>query len=109
MATCTLKAKESSPDPGDQVTQSRTPLYPVSKATKDLIFFLEQEPPPGVQPIRTATVSTVSLTLMTKSAKSGNWLQCGISKINYAQMLQDLCGRRAGIASAPGTPLVLSV
>jgi len=106
------EGSESSPDPGDQATQSRARPYPVSKATKDLISFLEEGPPPDVQPTRTATVSTVSLTPTTKSAKSGNRLQRMISKLNLSKedrMLQDSRGRRVGSASAPGTPLVSSV
>ena len=106
------EGSESSPDPGDQATQRRARPYPVSKATKDLISFLEQGPPPDVQPTRTATVSAVSLTPTTKSAKSGNRLQRMISKLNLSKddrMLQDSRGRRIGSASAPGTPLVSSV
>jgi hypothetical protein len=106
------EGSESSPDPSDQATQGRAPPYPVSKATKDLISFLEEGPPPDVQPTRTATVSTVSLTPTTKSAKSGNRLQRMISKLNLSKddrMLQDSRGRRGGTASAPLTPLVSSV
>lgn len=106
------EGSESSPDPGDQATQGRALPYPVSKATKDLISFLEEGPPPDVQPTRTATVSTVSLTPTTKSAKSGNRLQRMISKLNLSKddrMLQDSRGRRVGTASAPSTPLVASV
>lgn len=101
------EGSESSPDLGDQATKGRAPPYPVSKATKDLISFLEEGPPPDVQPTRTATVSAVSLTSTTKSAKSGNRLQRMISKLNLSKddrMLQDSRGR-----SAPTTPLVSSV
>ncbi|KAF8505727.1 hypothetical protein F5888DRAFT_464683 [Russula emetica] len=106
------EGSESSPDPGDQATQARARPYPVSKATKDLISFLEEGPPPDIQPTRTATVSTVSLTPTTKSAKSGNRLQRMISKLNLSKddrVLQDSRGRRVGSASAPTTPLVSSV
>jgi len=106
------EGSESSPDPVDQATGGRTPLYPVSKATKDLISFLEEGPPPSIQPARTATVSSVSLTPTTKSAKSGNRLQRMISKLNLSKddrVLQDPRGRGAGSASAPTTPLVSSV
>jgi hypothetical protein len=106
------EGSESSPDRGDQVTQGRAPPYPVSKATKDLISFLEAGPPPDVQPTRTAAVSSVSLTPTTKSAKSGNRLQRMISKLNLSKddrMVQDSHGRRVGSASAPQTPLVSSV
>jgi hypothetical protein len=106
------EGSESSPDLGDQVTQGRAPLYPVSKATKDLISFLEEGPPPDVQPARTATMSTVSLTPTTKSAKSGNRLQRMISKLNLSKddrMLQDSQRDRVASASAPVTPLVSSV
>jgi len=48
--------RSSSPDPGDKATQGRTPLYPVSKATRDLISFLEEGPPPEIQPAAAATV-----------------------------------------------------
>lgn len=105
------EGSESSPDPSDQATQGRTPPYPVSKATKDLISFLE-EGPPDIQPARTATVSNVSLTPTTKSAKSGNRLQRMISKLNLSKddrMLQDSRGRGVGSASAPSTPVVSSV
>lgn len=106
------EGSESSPDAGDQAKQGRARPYPVSNATKDLISFLEAGPPPDVQPTRTATVSTVSLTPTTKSAKSGNRLQRMISKLNLSKddrMIQDSRGRRVGTASAPQTPLVSSV
>lgn len=106
------EGSESSPDLGDQATQGRAPPYPVSKATKDLISFLEEGPPPDVQPARTATVSTVSLTPTTKSAKSGNRLQRMISKLNLSKddrVVQDPRVRGVGSASAPATPLVSSV
>ena len=106
------EGSESGPDPGDQASKGRTPPYPVSKATKDLISFLEEGPPPDIQPTRTATVSAVSLTSTTKSTKSGNRLQRMISKLNLSKddrMLQDSRGRRVGTASAPATPLVSSV
>jgi hypothetical protein len=106
------EGSEPSPDAGDQATKGRTLPYPVSKATKDLISFLEEGPPPDVQPARTATVSAVSLTSTTKSAKSGNRLQRMISKLNLSKddrMLQDSRGRKVGSASAPTTPLVSSV
>ena len=106
------EGSESGPDLGDQTTKGRTPPYPVSKATKDLISFLEEGPPPDIQPARTATVSAVSLTPTTKSAKSGNRLQRMISKLNLSKddrILQDSRGRRVGTASAPTTPLVSSV
>jgi hypothetical protein len=102
----------SSPDLGDQVTNGRSRPYPVSKATKDLISFLEEGPPSNIQPTRTATVSAVSLTPTTKSAKSGNRLQRMISKLNLSKddrMLQDSRGRGVGTTSAPTTPLVASV
>ena len=103
------EGSESSPDPGDQAIRGRAPPYPVSKATKDLISFLEEGPPPDIQPARTAAVSSVSLTPTTKSAKSGNRLQRMISKLNLSKddrMLQD---GRGSSASAPTTPLVSSV
>jgi hypothetical protein len=107
------EGSESSPDPGDQPTQGRVPLYPVSKATKDLISFLEEGPPPEVQPARLATVSTVSLTPTTKSAKSGSRLQRMISKLSLSKedrIFQDTQrARGVGSASAPSTPLVASV
>jgi hypothetical protein len=106
------EGSESSPDIGDQATKGRSPPYPVSKVTKDLISFLEEGPPREIQPTRTATVSAVSLTPTTKSAKSGNRLQRMISKLNLSKddrLLQDSRGRRIGTASAPTTPLVGSV
>jgi hypothetical protein len=103
------EGSESSPDPGDQGTQGRAPLYPVSKATKDFISFLEEGPPPDIQPARPAAVSSVSLTPTTKSAKSGSRLQRMISKLNLSRddrMLQDSQrGRGIGSTSAPSTPL----
>jgi hypothetical protein len=104
---------ESSPDPGDQPTQGRVPLYPVSKATKDFISFLEEGPPPEIQPARPATVSSVSLTPTTKSAKSGSRLQRMISKLSLSKedrTFQDIQrGRGVGSASAPSTPIVSSM
>ncbi|KAH9965988.1 hypothetical protein BC827DRAFT_1265066 [Russula dissimulans] len=98
---------ESSPDPGDQATQGRTPLYPVSKATRDLISFLEEGPPPEIQPASAATVSSVSLTPTTKSAKSSR-LQRMMSKLSLSK--EDVQRSRAiGSASAPSTPLGSSV
>lgn len=106
------EGSESSPDAGDQATQARARPYPVSKATKDLISFLEAGPPPDVQPAHTATVSSVSLTPTTKSAKSLSRLQRMISKLNLSKddrMLQDSRGRRVDPASAPVTPVVSTV
>jgi hypothetical protein len=107
------EGSESGPDPGDQPTQGRVPLYPVSKATKDLISFLEEGPPPEIQPARPATVSLVSLTPTTKSAKSGNRLQRMISKLSLSKEdrgFQDMQrGRGVGSSSAPSTPLVTSL
>jgi hypothetical protein len=104
---------ESSPDPGDQPTQGRVPLYPVSKATKDFISFLEEGPPPEIQPARHATVSSVSLTPTTKSAKSGSRLQRMISKLSLSKedrTFQDIQrGRGVGSASAPSTPIASSL
>jgi hypothetical protein len=106
------EGSESSPDTGDQATQGRAPPYPVSKATKDLISFLEDGPPSEIQPARTAAVSSVSLTPTTKSVKSGNRLQRMISKLNLSKddrMLQDSRVRRGDSVSAPATPLRPSV
>jgi hypothetical protein len=101
------EGSESSPDVGDQPTQGRPRLYPVSKVTKDLISFLEEGPPPQVQPVRPASVSTVSLTPTTKSAKSGSRLQRMMSKLSLSRedrMLQDSQHvRGVGIMSAPST------
>ncbi|KAI9507028.1 hypothetical protein F5148DRAFT_1208967 [Russula earlei] len=107
------EGSESNPDPGDKaIAQARVPLYPVSKATKDLISFLEEGPPPEVQPARAATVSTVSLTPTTKSVKSSR-LQRMMSKLSLSKedrVVQDVQrGRGVGSASAPSTPLVSSV
>ena len=103
---------ESSPDSIDQAMQGRVPLYPVSKVTKDLISFLEEGPPPEVQPARPATVSSVSLTPTTKSPKSGSRLQRMISKLNLSKEdrtpQEAQRGRGGGTASAPSTPLVRS-
>lgn len=103
---------QSSPDPGDQPTQGRAPLYPVSKVTKDLISFLEDGPPPEIQPARLATSSTVSLTPTTKSTKSSR-LQRMISMLTLSKeerMSQDTHrGRGVGSTSAPSTPLVSSM
>ena len=105
------EGSQSSPDPGDQSTQGRAPLYPVSKVTKDLISFLE-EGPPDIQPARPATASTVSLTPTTKSAKSSR-LQRMISKLSLSKedrMSQDTQrGRGVGSTSAPSSPLVASM
>ncbi|KAI0304149.1 hypothetical protein BC826DRAFT_981762 [Russula brevipes] len=102
------EGSESSPDPGDRATPGRVRPYPVSKATRDLISFLEEGPPPEVQPARPATISTVSLTPTTKSGKSGSRLQRMISKLNLSKedrTLQDpQRGRGIGITSAPSTP-----
>ncbi|KAI0307207.1 hypothetical protein B0F90DRAFT_1686276 [Multifurca ochricompacta] len=107
------EGSESSPDPGDQTSQGRVRLYPVSKAANDLISFLEEGPPPEIQPVRTATVSTVSLTPTTKSAKSGSRLQRMISKLNLTKedrAPQDSQrSRGVGIGSAPSTPSVSSL
>ena len=112
---------QSSPDPGDQSTQGRAPLYPVSKVTKDLISFLEEGPPPEIQPARPATASTVSLTPTTKSASltpptksaKSSRLQRMISKLSLSKedrWSQDtLRGRGVGSSSAPSTPLVSSM
>jgi hypothetical protein len=103
------EGSESSPDLGDQVTRGRAPLYPVSKATKDFISFLEEGPPPDIQPARPAAVSSVSLTPTTKSAKGGSRLQRMMSKLNLSKddrTLQDSQrGRGIGSTSAPSTPL----
>ena len=103
---------ESSPDPSDQGTRGRAPLYPVSKATKDFISFLEEGPPPDVQPTRPAAVSTVSLTPTTKSSKGGSRLQRMISKLNLSKEdrgFQDSQRSRGiGSASAPSTPSMRS-
>jgi len=103
---------QSSPDPGDQPTQGRVPLYPVSKVTKDLISFLEEGPPPEIQPARPATTSTVSLTPTTKSTKSSR-LQRMISMLTLSKedrMSQDTHRARGiGSTSAPSTPLVSSM
>ena len=102
----------SSPDPSDQGTRGRAPLYPVSKATKDFISFLEEGPPPDVQPTRHAAVSTVSLTPTTKSSKGGSRLQRMISKLNLSKedrVFQDSQRSRGiGSTSAPSTPSVRS-
>jgi hypothetical protein len=107
------EGSESSPDLGDQVTQGRAPLYPVSKATKDFISFLEEGPPPDIQPSRPAAMSSVSLTPTTKSAKGGSRLQRMISKLNLSKedrMFNDSPrGRGVGSTSAPSTPLVSSM
>jgi hypothetical protein len=101
------EGSESSPDVGDQPTKGRPRLYPVSKVTKDLISFLEEGPPPQVQPVRPASVSTVSLTPTTKSAKSGSRLQRMMSKLSLSRedrMLQDSQRvRGVGVMSAPST------
>ena len=106
------EGSQSSPDPGDQPTQGRAPLYPVSKVTKDLISFLEQGPPPETLPPRPGTASTVSLTPTTKSTKSSR-LQRMISKLSLSKedrWSQDtLRGRGVGSTSAPSTPLVASM
>ncbi|KAI0004969.1 hypothetical protein BJV74DRAFT_316414 [Russula compacta] len=101
---------ESSPDSIDQAMQGRVPLYPVSKVTKDLISFLEEGPPPEVQPARPAAVSSVSLTPTTKSAKSGSRLQRMISKLNLSKedRTPQEAQRGRGSASAPSTPSVRS-
>jgi hypothetical protein len=91
---------ESNPD---QTAQGRGRLYPVSKATNDLISFLEDGPPPELQPVRSATESANSLTPTTKSAKSGNRLQRMISKFNLSQDASR--GRGIGVRSAPSTPV----
>ncbi len=96
---------ESNPDQTAQGRGGR--LYPVSKATNDLISFLEDGPPPEIQPVRSATVSSISLAPTTKSAKSGSRLQRMISKFNLAKEgFQDSArGRGIGITSAPSTPV----
>ncbi|KAH8999158.1 hypothetical protein EDB92DRAFT_935755 [Lactarius akahatsu] len=95
---------ESNPD---QTAQGRGRLYPVSKATHDLISFLEDGPPPEVQPVRSATVSSTSLAPTTKSAKSGSRLQRMISKFSIARegFQESARGRGVGITSAPSTPV----
>ncbi|KAI9466969.1 hypothetical protein BJY52DRAFT_1235607 [Lactarius psammicola] len=98
---------ESNLDPTDQTAPGRGRLYPVSKATNDLISFLEDGPPPEIQPVRSATVSTISLAPTTKSAKSGSRLQRMISKFNLTKEgFQDSSrGRGIGVTSAPSTPV----
>lgn len=97
---------ESSPDPFDQ-SKGRGRLYPVSKATNDLISFLEDGPPPDIQPVRNATVSAISLAPTTKSAKSGSRLQRMISKLNLTKedrLYDPSRGRGIGVVtSAPST------
>ncbi|KAH9077225.1 hypothetical protein EDB83DRAFT_2348894 [Lactarius deliciosus] len=95
---------ESNPD---QTAQGRGRLYPVSKATHDLISFLEDGPPPEVQPVRSATVSSISLAPTTKSAKSGSRLQRMISKFSIARegFQESARGRGVGVISAPSTPV----
>ncbi|KAH9045454.1 hypothetical protein EDB85DRAFT_2284347 [Lactarius pseudohatsudake] len=92
---------ESNPD---QTAPGRGRLYPVSKATHDLISFLEDGPPPDVQPVRSATVSSTSLAPTTKSAKSGSRLQRMISKFSIARE-ESARGRGVGVTSAPSTPV----
>ncbi|KAH9006865.1 hypothetical protein EDB86DRAFT_3069565 [Lactarius hatsudake] len=95
---------ESNPD---QTAQGRGRLYPVSKATHDLISFLEDGPPPEVQPVRSATVSSTSLAPTTKSGKSGSRLQRMISKFTIARegFQESARGRGVGVISAPSTPV----
>ncbi|KAI9448079.1 hypothetical protein H4582DRAFT_2068633 [Lactarius indigo] len=95
---------ESNPD---QTAQGRGRLYPVSKATNDLISFLEDGPPPEIQPVRSATVSSTSLAPTTKSGKSGSRLQRMISKFNLARegFQESARGRGIGVTSAPSTPV----
>ena len=99
----------SNRETSDQTAQGRSRLYPVSKATNDLISFLEDGPPPEIQPVRSATLSATSLTPTTKSAKSGNRLQRMISKLSLTKedrVLQDGSrGRGIGIRSVPSTPI----
>jgi hypothetical protein len=106
------EGSESSPDASDQGARGRAPLYPVSKATKDFISFLEEGPPPDVQPARPAAVSSVSLAPTTKSSKSGSRLQRMISKLNLSKedrTFQDSQrSRGVGSASAPSTPSMRS-
>jgi hypothetical protein len=101
------EGSESSPDPGDQTLQGRARLYPVSKVTREFISFLEQGPPPEIQPVRSATVSSVSLTPTTKSAKGGNRLQRMMSKLSLSKedrILHDARrGRGIGNLSAPSS------
>jgi hypothetical protein len=99
---------ESNLDP-DQTTQGRGRLYPVSKATNDLISFLEDGPPPEIQPVRSATLSTISLAPTTKSAKSGNRLQRMISKLNLSKedRFQD-SSRSRGIGVVTSAPSTIS-
>lgn len=87
----------------DQTAQGRGRLYPVSKATNDLISFLEDGPPPELRPVRSTTESTNSLAPTTRSAKSGNRLQRMISKFNLSPDASR--GRGIGIRSAPSTPV----
>ncbi|KAF8272472.1 hypothetical protein EI94DRAFT_1783555 [Lactarius quietus] len=102
---------ESNPEPGD--AQGRGRLYPVSKAMNELISFLEDGPPPEIQPVRSATESAASLAPTTKSAKSASRLQRMISKFNLTKddrVLQDASrGRGIGIRSAPSTPISSSL
>ncbi|KAA1466745.1 hypothetical protein DENSPDRAFT_831626 [Dentipellis sp. KUC8613] len=69
------------PAPETPGPKRQTP-YPVSRATRDLLEFLSEGPPPEVQPVRPAAMSTVSLTPTTKSGKSGGRLQRMISKLS---------------------------
>ncbi|KAI0268310.1 hypothetical protein BC834DRAFT_686389 [Gloeopeniophorella convolvens] len=103
---------EPSPSLAGQTTPGRTRPHVVSKATNDLISFLEEGPPPEIQPIHSAAISAISLTPTTKSGKSGSRLQRMISKLNLAKeerVMQDSQrGRGSGIVSAPSTPSLSS-
>ena len=96
---------ESNPDPPDQTTSGRGRLYPVSKAANDLISFLEDGPPPEIQPVRSATMSAISLAPTTKSAKSGSRLQRMMSKLSLTKedRFQDSSRGRGVVTSAPST------
>ena len=106
------EGSESSPDLGDRTPQGRPRLYPVSKVTRELISFLEEGPPPQIQPVRSATVSAISLTPTTKSGKSSR-LQRMMSKLSLTREDRVLQAsqrdRGVSIVSAPSTPSVLPV
>ncbi|TFY74052.1 hypothetical protein EWM64_g9960 [Hericium alpestre] len=72
----------ASPEPSTTAaaTPRQTPY--VSRAARELISFLEDGPPPEIQPQRPAAVSMVSLTPTTKSGKGGNRLQRIMSKLS---------------------------